>query len=116
MLTRCRWWQKTSIGSWQSVEACLWAVRSISSNVPNDEGETMPQVVQVSDWLAPFFKSMIALTQVTPMHWRSRAMLQQVIMSLPDHPNLRSSANHIVGRYSRWIRNHANSLQVRAWQ
>lgn len=39
-------------------------------------------------------------------------LASQVIMNLPEQPKLRSTANHVVGRYSRWIRNNGTCLEV----
>ena len=41
------------VGTWQGVEACLYAIRSISKRVPSDESQVVPTVMDLIPRLPP---------------------------------------------------------------
>lgn len=66
---------------WRGVEACLWAIRSMASLVPEQESLVVPQVMHM------------------------------ILQLSPQPPQLRVTANHVIGKLARWVRSHQELLQ-----
>lgn len=67
--------------NWRSIEACLWAIRFMASMIPDDENAVVPGLLSL-------------------------------ILQLPaDLVMLRITANHVIGRLSRWVKVHQDTAR-----
>ncbi|KAH3900308.1 mRNA transport regulator MTR10 SCDLUD_003280 [Saccharomycodes ludwigii] len=71
---------------WQSVEAALFALRTMAHEVPRSENQVLPQII-------PFLCSDENNTQL-----------------LPDHQKVKYSIILVLGRYTEWTNNHPKFL------
>jgi len=73
--------QEQQLNDWHGIEACLFAIKSLSRYIPNDENVVMPYVMNLIPQLPPAV------------------------------PLLRCTANLTVGKYASWLGMHPNYLQ-----